>query len=616
MDTGMVAPVPELTPETVRTRRSRDQLVWVAIAGGVVPLVVAVVAIAQYRWYPIGDLAQATLRQHSFWSDPPLVGPAGRIEGFGQQGNHPGPAMFWSTWPLWAVLGRTPWAHQAATAAISLLVFVATVLAVRRHFTWKHASAVAVLATVLMRSWGPEPLTQPWNPYVALVPFFAFVVLSWLAADGRPGVLPAAVAAGSFCIQSHVGYAPAVGGILAVAAVLLLVDGWRRAGAPGPVTVGLWLLAAAAVGLALWLPPLIDQWSHDPGNLRIILETFNEQTGSTIGFGDGARVLLTQLNPVGNWLLGTEDVMGSVLPGVLLLGAWVVAAISAIRDRHRALTRLNAVILVALAAALYWAARLDSVRLLYLVQWFWSITALVVLSVGWTAWRLLAPAVAARLDERSPTAVRAALAVLAAVAALNAVVFAAQATQTEPSEPRYSDTLAHLAGPTADGLDPEARYLLQWVDPNDLGGSGFGLLLELESRGFDLGVPWPWSAAAEPHRVRAPEDADRIITVVTGDENIRVARDLPQVTELAWYDHRSGEDQIHYLDLEQRARRELATAGRNDLADAIDRTIWIALIDPGVPDTAFDTLTEMLELGQASAVFVSDAPLPDLVGLR
>ena len=620
----MVSAVPSASSRSSPVRSGPDRLVWLLVAGGVIPLLVAVVAVAQYRWYPIGDLAQATLRQHSFWSDPPLLGPAGRISGHGQQGNHPGPAMFWATWPLWALLGRTTWAHQAATAAVSALVFVAVVIAVRRAVGWKPAAAVAVAGTVLMRSWGTGPLTHPWNPYVALVPFLAFAVLSWLAADGRPGLLPAAVVAGSFCIQSHVGYGPSIALTLAVVAALLMVDALRHhddrvargPAFPGPGSVAAWVGAAVAVGLVMWLPPLVDQWRNDPGNISILIETFRDQSGTTIGLVDGGRVLLTQLNPVGNWLWGSEHVVASPVPGLALLAGWLWSVGVAWRTRRRVLSRLNVVIATLLVTALYWAMRLDSVRLLYLVQWFWAITALLVLSVGWTVWTTLRTSgIGDDLRSRRPLA-QLAFAALGLLVALNIVTFTIQAAGTEPSELRYSDTLAALSGPTADGLDPEMRYHLQWVDPNDLGGSGFGLLLELDSQGFDLGVPWPWSAAVEPHRVGDPADADRFLTVVTGDQNIGVARTLEGVEELAWHDHRDDAQRARYRELDLRARRELEAAGRPDLAEAIDRTIWIALNERELPDDAYRTLTEMLEMGQATAVFASDSPLPDLVSLR
>src|SRR5690606_2194960 len=119
--------------------------------------------------------------------------------------------------------------------------------------------------------------------------------------------LPVAVAAGSFCVQCHVGYAPAVAAGLAVALVGALVpDGWVPAPGPQrpPRRIVAWFAAAVVVGVAMWSPPVIDQVTREPGNMSILLETYDAQTGEVIGIRQGARILLTQLDPVGNWLFG------------------------------------------------------------------------------------------------------------------------------------------------------------------------------------------------------------------------------------------------------------------------------------------------------------------------
>ena len=74
-----------------------------------------------------------------------------------------------------------------------------------------------------------------------------------------------------------------------------------------------------------------------------------------------------------------------------LLAAWAVGVGVAWRGRHALLLRLDAVLAALLACAGYWAMRLDSARLLYLVEWFWVITALLVVSVAWSATLVRSP---------------------------------------------------------------------------------------------------------------------------------------------------------------------------------------------------------------------------------
>ncbi|MFN8017787.1 MAG: hypothetical protein U0P45_06660 [Acidimicrobiales bacterium] len=98
------------------------------------PVLVLIGVLAQRTWYPTGDQAQAELRMRSLPSHPPLVGAAGRIQDEQRrQGNHPGPLMFWATWPLYALLGRSSWAFEAATALVNVLWLGISVWLVKRR---------------------------------------------------------------------------------------------------------------------------------------------------------------------------------------------------------------------------------------------------------------------------------------------------------------------------------------------------------------------------------------------------------------------------------------------------------------------------------------------------
>ena len=588
---------------------------WVAI--GALPLVIAVIALSRATWFPIGDLAQAALRQQSFWTHPPLVGPAGRIGTFGQQGNHPGPAMFWMTWPLWRLLGGSGWAYQASVAALAIGAYALVVVTGLRHHGPRVALALATVGAILLRAFGASALTQPWNPYMPLVPYLLFVVLCWVALCGRVWALPLAVATGAYCVQCHVGYAPAVAAGLGVAVIGAAVDIWRGRprGAEPSSDVGLaapghpWrrlVLAtsvAVVVGVVVWIPPVIDQIIHDPGNLKILLDTYRAQTAHVIGLGSGAHIMLTQLNPFGNWLLGTRTIQGSVLPGVLLVVAWLGAVAIAWRAKHRELLRLNLTLAAQMVFALYWALRLDSTRYLYLVEWFWVLTGLLVLSVGWS---LLLVARELRpdwpVDRIWPAAA-------VGVLVISTVAFGYSAARVDPPDLRYSKTVGALVKPTEASLDHGDTYFVNWVDPDALGGNGFGLFLQLDRAGYHVIASKGFSAAVEPHRVGDPAQADAVLTVVSGDDNIAKARALPGVKELAHTDHRTAAQRAEYKRLQAQAMAQLRAAGLDKTAASVPSSIWVALIDPATPDDAFQTLSKMLAIGQGTAVFRSNAPL-------
>ena len=365
---------------------------------------------------------------------------------------------------------------------------------------------------------------------------------------------------------------------------------------------------SVAVGAAMWLPPLIDQITRDPGNVSILLETYDAQTGEVIGVRAGTKILLTQFDPVGNWLLGTRRVESSIVPGLALIAAWAVGTVVAWRKRNGMLLRLDLVLGALFVTAWYWAIRLDSTRLLYLIEWFWVIAALMVVSVIWAGSLVFQHRPRWAALSTGPVAVS----VLTAVLMVSTASFTWTAVGVAPPDMRYSDTVRALAGPVVESLDPSQRYLMNWVDPDALGGNGFGLMLELERHGFDVGAIEPRSAAVEPHRVRTLEEVDAVITVVSGDDNISRVRAMEGVTELAFDDHRSELERFSYVSLRSEVMEELRTQGLGEIADMIPTTIWFGLNDARVTGEQFDKLAQMLTIGQATAVFVSKQPLEGL----
>ncbi|MEZ5178392.1 MAG: hypothetical protein R2746_08930 [Acidimicrobiales bacterium] len=144
--------------------------------------------------------------------------------------------------------------------------------------------------------------------------------------------------------------------------------------------------------------------------------------------------------------------------------AWAAAATVAWRARHRDLNRLNLVLAVQSACATG-RCGWTSDHYLYLVEWFWVLTGLIVLSVGWM--RRSWPGTVDRrgqVDRRGPAL--AAVALLASTAA-----FTYSAARVDPPDQRYSETVGALVGPTTAALEPGRTYLVNWVDPDALGGN-------------------------------------------------------------------------------------------------------------------------------------------------
>ena len=84
--------------------------------------------------------------------------------------------------------------------------------------------------------------------------------------------------------------------------------------------------------------------------------------------------------------------------------------------------------------------------------------------------------------------------VLVAVVALTRVRLA-----TGPTPYRYSSRIEAELSPQLATLPKDRRYLVRWDDPVYLGGLGFGVLLDLERRGYDVGVEPEYATGAERH---------------------------------------------------------------------------------------------------------------------
>ena len=110
---------------------------------------------------------------------------------------------------------------------------------------------------------------------------------------------------------------------------------------------------AVGVGIVLWLPPVADQLTNRPGNIRQLIDHFGSPPEAAIGLGDGVRLALQHLDVwagLGGQLVGTGRFVSpaSTARGGIVLVIWLVAAVVAFRVGSRALRALHVVVAVAL----------------------------------------------------------------------------------------------------------------------------------------------------------------------------------------------------------------------------------------------------------------------------
>ena len=225
-------------------------------------------------------------------------------------------------------------------------------------------------------------------------------------------------------------------------------------------------------------------------------------------------------------------------------------------------------------------SRIFGLYLEYTVRWVWFITGTVVAASIVSLWR------AARVPRWRGAAWRSPAPPSSASPWSSAPVqFADRAGPTGAIDSRIVGGL-DAAGRRRQ-LDPADAVRRALVGPHaSLGATGIGLLLELERRGYDVGVDRPFAAAALPHRVLPEEQAGGVLYVVAGSPRSSGRRTLPDVTELASFDVRSPAQQARSDELRARARAALAAAGHADriaLLDAAYGQAQLLFANPPLP---------------------------------
>ena len=560
-----------------------------------IPLVVALVALRRPTWFPILDLAMTELRVRDVGGrHTPLIGLPGRIGTLSEQGSHPGPLSFYVLAPFYRLFGSTAWAMEGATVCLHLLASgVALWIAHRRAGLRLVVGLTAVLA-LLMRAYGTGTMTEPWNPYMPLIWWVVLLLAVWSVYDGDLAMLPVGAFAASFAAHTHSPYLGLAGGMGALA-VAGVVAARRR---PGALR---WTLISAALLLALWAPPIIDQlWGSQP-NITLLIDHFGSPPEDPVGLGKGVELMVLHLDvwrlfteqeaATGSLVDASQSPAGSLVPGVQFLALWSASVIAAWRMRHRALLRLDLVLGVALVLGVISISRIFGQLWYYLMIWAWGITALMVLAVVWTAAELL------------PGLRRFGLPLLGAVIVVSTLVFAVDAADSEPPALPLSRTMSHLVPDAVEDLDDDDTYLVTWTDALYIGSQGISLLNELDRRGFDVGAIKPWGVPSTKHRVMEPEEADALVHLANGFHLGRW-REKPGIVEVATFEPRSPAEIDEFERLRAEVIEELEAIGVGERIVDVDENLFAAAIDTRIPKATQDKMGRMLDLGLPTAVFV------------
>jgi hypothetical protein len=368
--------------------------------------------------------------------------------------SHPGPAYFYLLSVAYRLIGSGAQAQFIGATAINALASFGVVWVVKRRVgpaaaVWA-AVCVGYLAIQLSFTGGQTvtysesalgALVSPWNPTVVILPMVLFAVLCAAAPAGSPLSLLGALLIGSFIVQTDFSAAVMVVVFLVASALACVIlaerkrrgrirrvhaagtdraDGANRADGPDradPSGVGqgvergatgrnrsasrlfasgLWARTWAGLGLvvlvAMWVPPLIQQFTTNPGNMTLIVRFFTgPQSAPSATVANSFRAAMAVY---GVLAIGPSEVMnlalGRIYPhaaaasitAVVLVAIGVAVLVVGLRRRRRFAVMLGALSLAGGAVTVFAAWRVSGPVYGYLLVWAVAAPLLALIGVG------------------------------------------------------------------------------------------------------------------------------------------------------------------------------------------------------------------------------------------
>ena len=323
--------------------------------------------------------------------------------------NHPGPAYFYWLAFVYRVLGSGTRSLFVGATLLNGLCALACVAVVRRRSSPGRALWAAMwicLLGIVLAAAGTASTTysesvlgalvSPWNPTVVLFPLLLLILLCAGAID-RSGVsFVGALLAASFIAQTDIATLPLASVLVAVAGVVwvvtLVLD--RRHPGHGRGTRSRWGKALGVAGLvglvAMWLPPLLQQFTNHPGNMTIIWQFFNMShpgqslSGSLWAVAAGGAVVVIGPGEVMHSILGGTPAHAASAVAVALLtsAAAVGTVILAARSRNRFAEGIGLLVLVGCAASVVAVTHVVGFIFGYLILWIAVLPVAALIGIG------------------------------------------------------------------------------------------------------------------------------------------------------------------------------------------------------------------------------------------
>lgn len=386
-------------PPRISFRTTRgDDILWLVLSVGLlasVPVVVSVARAVVDGWTPVLDdgilatNAFDVFTRHSallgVYSDSslPSIGVVHDL----------GPLLFW----LMAVPARFlgAWALPVTIGVVNVSAVIGAVVLAHRRGGLALMFATTVAVIVMTHSLPAETWHDPLNPSEALLPLLALFFLAWSVGCGEIALLPITALAASFVLQSHYSLAiPAIGSaVLAVAGLVVA----RRRRVLDRANSRPWIITTLVVVFICWLPPVIDQLIHRPGNLVRLLRTATASQ-PTLGVTPGWHALVRALGIWPWWLRSSENeahrlydvvlrppLLGEATTALMLLGLAAIVALGWRRGRQDVVTGgvLGGLIALAIVVGVQSTPLRLSLATEKAVRWTAPAGVFVWLLVGW-----------------------------------------------------------------------------------------------------------------------------------------------------------------------------------------------------------------------------------------
>ena len=252
-------------------------------------------------WEPTQDDANITFRSWLVLSKyPPLLGQYSQVSQGHKNVYDLGPLLYWF---LTIPVHLDP--RHGMLWGGALLAVAGLVLAVKAAWSFggeRAGSVVTVLILVYLAVYPPAVLDPAWNVNIGITYLIVTGVTGWAVSNGKIRWLPFLVLAASFDCQCHLIFVlPALTIVLVSLGFGLTTWVVRNAGKWSEVYLAAGV--SVAVGIAVWLAPILQQTGNDPGNMTLLLRSTSGGNAAKAGFTLGAQTVGSSILPYESWIV-------------------------------------------------------------------------------------------------------------------------------------------------------------------------------------------------------------------------------------------------------------------------------------------------------------------------